>query len=536
MKAVWWCSNCEVPLLQPICERCGFVPERPIAKDLTPVFAEELRLLRGSLGLDGLPEPPEDFLLWASGTAYFQAGRKVASISGISVGRPMARLLGHIDRPNGPAIETVEAIRLANRTYLRRLEAEAVHFIQELLRVTGRTPVVPFSGGKDSLVVSLLARRAVPTTDLLHVFADTGIEAPDTLDFVRRFQKANAKVPFLRVVPNMDFAHACELLGPPSRIKRWCCSTQKAFPLGALYSALSTQAPVLSLCGVRRAESVARQKHERVLHSTKIADEIMISPIIDWSDAEVWSYLLTEGAEVNQAYRRGYRRVGCIHCPHNSGWSEYLNRVYYPDLVSEWDEFLKTYYSVHAAGIEASEVSRRWKARAGGLSPADDLASVQTLPCQTDAASFSVSCRRDLPEDLLQYLKPFGPVRVLRDDGLLLDAEVVDPTTNAPLIEVRATRPRGHIRFSVHSRNRRLLGQRITRQVKKALACVRCGVCQVTCPTGAISCSLHYIIDDSRCSHCLRCVTDITGGCVAAHATNVTGEARWNGDNRARAI
>lgn len=525
-----------MPLLQPLCESCGFVPGKPIAKDLTPVFAEETLFLRDSLGLEGLPPHAEDFALWASGTAYYHSGRKVASLSGISTGRLTARLLGRIDSCHRSAAETAEAVRLANRTHLQRLEAEAVRFIQELLRVTGRTPVVPFSGGKDSLAVSLLARRAVPATELIHVFADTGMESPDTLEFVDRFQRINPKVPFLRVVPNMDFAQACEILGPPSRIKRWCCSTQKAFPLGALYSALSTQSPVVSLCGVRRAESVARQKHERVLHSTKIADEIMISPIIDWSNAEVWSYLLAERVEVNRAYRRGYRRVGCVHCPHNSGWSEHLNSVYYPDLVREWNTFLETYYAAHAANIQASEVSRRWKARAGGLNPGDDLAPIETLPCHSDPASFSVSSPRELPEGFLEYLKPFGAVRLVRDDGLSLEAAVLHPETNAPLIDVRATRLRGLVRFSVHSRNRRLLSQRITRQVKKALACVRCGLCQVTCPTGAIACSLRYTIDDSRCSHCLRCVTEITGGCVAAHATNVTGEARSNGNNRASTL
>jgi len=501
---------------------------------MVPVFSEELDLLHTRLGLDGLPAST-DFSLWASGTAYFQRGKKCITVSGITSGHPVAKAIRPTMRCGVSPEETRSLLWEANRSHLQRLEHEAIRFIHDVVNGTGRIPVVPFSGGKDSLAVSILARQIIAASDLLHVFADTGIEARDTHDFITEFQDRNPKVPFLRVVPNINFYQACELLGPPSRIKRWCCSTQKAFPLGALYSALGSQTPVLSLCGVRRAESVSRQKHERVLHSTKIADEIMISPIIDWSDAEVWAFILTKGVGVNRAYRRGYRRVGCMHCPHNSGWSEFLNSVYYPAQVSEWHDFVGSYYERHS-NMPTTDASRRWKARAGGLSLSDVLAPVEMVQCQADPNAFSVTSPKGLPEELTEYLKPFGKVRVLRDDGLSLHAVIADSQTGIELVDLLGSRPRGHIRFSIHSGNRRLLRQRLTRQVKKSLACVRCGLCQVTCPSGAISCAVEYAIDEVRCTHCLRCVTEISGGCVAAHATNVTGGARRNGDNGTRTI
>ncbi len=38
------------------------------------------------------------------------------------------------------------------------------------------------SGGKDSLVISCVVRKALGTDNILHMFSDTTIEYPDTLD------------------------------------------------------------------------------------------------------------------------------------------------------------------------------------------------------------------------------------------------------------------------------------------------------------------------------------------------------------------
>jgi phosphoadenosine phosphosulfate reductase len=407
---------------------------------------------------------------------------------------------------------------------LHALEYEACAFIEEVLhKYSGRVPVVAFSGGKDSTAVSLLGRRVLPAADLLHVFGDTGIESPDTVDFIETFRRDNPQIPLITAQPQSDFFELCETLGPPSRIKRWCCSTQKVVPLALVYGVLSEQGGVLTLCGVRRAESSRRKAHKRVLTDTKITNEVMASPILEWSDTEVWLFLMSQNQQVNRAYRRGFRRVGCMYCPFESKWSEYLKTVYLPEQVKGWECFVNGYYRSRAKNQTEVPGIDRWKARAGGLSRSDDLSSLRRRPCDDDTSSFSIECRGSVPSGFWEYMRPFGHVRISYDDGLLSHGLVLDETGDV-LFDMRVSRPRGHIRVTLHvQKYQRLLSQRITRQIRKALACVPCGFCQTVCPANAISCNGHYAIDPEKCVHCLRCVREIRGGCVAAHATRVTG-------------
>ncbi|MFM9006014.1 MAG: phosphoadenosine phosphosulfate reductase family protein, partial [Flavobacteriales bacterium] len=68
--------------------------------------------------------------------------------------------------------------------YLDQLEAEAIFVLREVFAQFER-PVILFSGGKDSIVVTHLARKAfypgrVPFS-LLHI--DTGHNFPETIEF-----------------------------------------------------------------------------------------------------------------------------------------------------------------------------------------------------------------------------------------------------------------------------------------------------------------------------------------------------------------
>ena len=144
--------------------------------------------------------------------------------------------------------------------------------------------------------------------------------------------------------------------------------------------------------------------------------------------------------------------------------------------------------------------------------------------CEDDPMSFSVTCERALSEDFWEFFRPFGNVCIDFDDGNVARAQVVD-AMNRPLFLIQISKPRRHVRCTIFAMtNRRLLQQRIVRQIRKAVACVSCGICQVTCPHNAIFCNGKYVIDSDLCTHCLECVTKPPRGCVAAHATNVSGK------------
>ena len=84
-----------------------------------------------------------------------------------------------------------------------------------------------------------------------------------------------------------------------------------------------------------------RSKYDRDSDSSKIAKQKTVLPIFEWTDFDVWLYILTKGIDFNQAYRLGYSRVGCWCCPNNSDWSAFLSSIY---MNEEFNAFKSTLY------------------------------------------------------------------------------------------------------------------------------------------------------------------------------------------------
>lgn len=52
-----------------------------------------------------------------------------------------------------------------------------------------------------------------------------------------------------------------------------------------------------------------------LFESCKIKAKRVVNPIIDWSDRDVWDFILSERLPLNHLYCEGFSRVGCIGCP-----------------------------------------------------------------------------------------------------------------------------------------------------------------------------------------------------------------------------
>lgn len=59
--------------------------------------------------------------------------------------------------------------------------------------------------------------------------------------------------------------------------------------------------------------------------------DIVVNPIYEWTDTDVWEYIRRENIDINSLYERGYKRVGCIGCPLAS----------YSDKVKEFSDYPK---------------------------------------------------------------------------------------------------------------------------------------------------------------------------------------------------
>ena len=234
--------------------------------------------------------------------------------------------------------------------------------------------IASFSGGKDSQVVLDLISRVIPAEDFVVIYSDTGYELPPSLDLYEK-----VKDYYTQKYPNLRFYTAknhqpvlyyWDEIGTPSRIHRWCCSIMKSAPLSRLLKeivAKGKQPNAILFDGVRAEESQARAFRSKIGKNVKHNKIINVSPILEWSATEIYLYILLNGLPVNEAYRRGLSRVGCVICPYSSSWSEDLCGQLYPETLNPFiDKIRQGLERNKTAGIDNYIRTGRWKMRAGG--------------------------------------------------------------------------------------------------------------------------------------------------------------------------
>lgn len=178
---------------------------------------------------------------------------------------------------------------------------------------------VGFSGGKDSQVILELCRMAGVRHKAFYNV--TTNDPPDNIRFIRQ---SYPEVTF--TLPPKSFFQLIEKKGLPTRLHRWCCNLFKE-RLGAGYCVLT---------GIRHEESPKRaqyspveyrgrtSKQRKQLNLAKMEtnhfecvagkDKIMIYPILDWNEDEVWSFINKQNLPINPCYQHK-GRVGCVYCP-----------------------------------------------------------------------------------------------------------------------------------------------------------------------------------------------------------------------------
>lgn len=199
--------------------------------------------------------------------------------------------------------------------------------------------ICTYSGGKDSdVVLELFKRSGVPfEVHNSHTTAD----APQTVNHIRKaFRELEVKgIPCEIGKPTYMGERTSmwklipKKLMPPTRIVRYCCSVLKESSCNNRYIAT----------GVRWEESNARQgrgefekigaaiKKKEKFDSVMLMNDndarrrmtelcmqknkMVVNPIIDWTNADIWDFIHSEHIEVCELYNCGYNRVGCIGCP-----------------------------------------------------------------------------------------------------------------------------------------------------------------------------------------------------------------------------
>jgi sulfate adenylyltransferase subunit 2 len=212
-----------------------------------------------------------------------------------------------------------------NLSHLKQLEAEAIYIMREVAAQFER-PVLLFSGGKDSIVLTRLAEKAFWPAKmpfpLMHI--DTGHNFPETLQFRDKLvQKLGVELLIGSVEESIRQGKAQEEKGPnPSR---------NALQTITLLDMIEEWGFDAAFGGARRDEEKARAKERFFSHRDEfgqwdpknqrpelwnlfngrknMGEHFRVFPISNWTEMDVWQYIAQESLELPTIYFSHQRRV-----------------------------------------------------------------------------------------------------------------------------------------------------------------------------------------------------------------------------------
>ena len=534
---VFWCNKCCVPVIQTanqadkgICPICGEVTKY-IAADLRPVFPEERILLELLLGMG------QNALLtksvWANNNRYYINGKSITLPNSTYQTTNTDAITKELHNRQSTALytyfeENIEKFTIANTARLNYLKDEAFDFIQKAAsKFPEENIIISFSGGKDSTVTEDLTVKALSNPSLVHIFGDTTLEFPSTIEYARRFRDAHQEAIF-QIARNDDqnFYDVCDDIGPPARMMRWCCSMFKTGPITRVINSLYRSQQILTFYGIRKSESVSRSKYNRIEDSSdsvKIQQQTVASPIFFWKDIDIWLYLLAEKVDFNDAYRLGYDRVGCWCCPNNNSRAQFLSKIYMPEQSKRWRDFLIDFaQKIGKPDPEVYVDTGKWKARQGGngLASASDV-KIKFTNCTSEDHAKIYRLVRPFDDELVGMFVPFGRVAPELGKKLLHEVIVLDSKTNVPILSLQPY-SQDEYEYAVKVRTMNVadhedLQRMVSYQIRKFNACRKCLKCESLCRVGAITINnFGYFIDPLKCVHCKTCMTAkyLDGGCM----------------------
>ncbi|MFW9830511.1 MAG: phosphoadenosine phosphosulfate reductase family protein [Candidatus Thorarchaeota archaeon] len=427
--------------------------------------------------------------------------------------------------------QTWQTVLEANSHLLQRIENESLDFIKNTVHDYQLPPVVAFSGGKDSLAVLLLTKKALSDTPFHVMFIDTGIEFPETVENV---YTTTAKLGLeekllVKHVEKDQFFRVLELYGFVARDYRVCCKTVKLGPTSQLIDEHFPEG-CLSFIGQRRYESHRRSVGGRIWKNPWVPKQLGASPIHNWTALMIWLYLFHEKAPYNPLYEAGFERIGCMFCP-ASPMSEL--QVIAEKLPTEW----KRWYAIaekitQQQGLNEKWLNHgfwRWKNPPPNIQDLAEQMGIE-LPSKdrgqlNKSVSYNFSLEHDQTTQEALIRGQFSAPIDLQSAAAFLPAlgsTVID--LERTIIEVTIHQHTGQIRATLFESGYFVLTGAVTpedaskfaRTVLRGLLCTGCGTCQSLCESDAIILDLEkaYV----KTEECIQCGKCLRGKCPTLYA------------------
>lgn len=217
-------------------------------------------------------------------------------------------------------------------SHLDALESESIHLIREVAAEFER-PVLLFSGGKDSVVMLHVAKKAFWPAKLpfpvMHV--DTGHNFPEVIDFRDSVvEQLGVRLVVASVQESIDRGRVVEETGPRASRNRLQTTT--------LLDAIEEHGFDAVMGGARRDEEKARAKERFFSFRDEFGqwdpknqrpelwnlyngrhrkgEHIRVFPLSNWTELDIWQYIADEQIELPPIYfahrRPVFRRDGML--------------------------------------------------------------------------------------------------------------------------------------------------------------------------------------------------------------------------------
>jgi len=205
-----------------------------------------------------------------------------------------------------------------NLTHLTELESESIYVLREVFSQF-ENPALLFSGGKDSLVVSHLARKAFwpSKVPFPHVHVDTGHNFPETIEFRDEYvSEIDATLVIGSVQDSIDEGKVVEEKG--------FNASRNALQTVTLLDTLEKYKFDCAIGGARRDEEKARAKERFFSHRDEfgqwdpknqrpeiwnifngkknMGEHFRVFPISNWTEMDIWQYIYLEDISIPSIY------------------------------------------------------------------------------------------------------------------------------------------------------------------------------------------------------------------------------------------
>lgn len=497
------------------------------SKEPRPVYYKELDIL----GFDHYCNYAKNDTypyMWAEANNYYYRGRHIAKTKGGSLYTAPELIILENPESEGNPLRFIDipAMVEKNRDLLEKLAADTIKKIYNTyVEYMERADVfyVAFSGGKDSIVTLDLVQRTLPHNKFKVLFGDTGMEFPDTYKIVDQIKQYcdNAEIEFLRSKCDFTPEYTWRKFGPPAQTLRWCCSVHKTAPQINLLREYTNNPHFrgMAFTGIRGDESTSRSGYEGVSHGEKVRGQYSCHPILEWNSAELFAYIYDRNLLINDAYKKGNSRAGCLVCPLAASKNMYFKEHAYS--YSPENHCTTTIFNDIILETTSKELSTPsavkefmniggWKARRSGK----ELSFAKKYTIESFEKGVLTIQLTHTSTDWKQWIKTIGDITFLGNGnvevihkGKLYYLEIVENSVGINVTVVIGSNTQQDIYFMSELKS----------VFRKSAYCIGCRVCEANCPNGFITMKGTHLIIDDRCVKCKKC-HDIFHGCLVANS------------------